>query len=101
MSDLPTWDQLDALVDTDPIGLRDVAFKLAGRLQDANNAILGSVENGPWVLIPDPSLRNLVGRHFADMGREVARDAGLGEAFAVCALRRGAGPLPAELPKET
>lgn len=32
--ELPSWDQLDGMVDTDPIGLRDLAARMARELAD-------------------------------------------------------------------
>ncbi|MEV2239571.1 hypothetical protein [Micromonospora sp. NPDC049891] len=51
------------------------------RLADVNDTIIGVVENGPWVLIEDPTLRRVVGEYVADACHTIASDAGLTEAM--------------------
>lgn len=53
----------------------------AQRLAEASDMLIGAVENGPWVLIPDPALRELVGGYVADTCHSVAGAAGLDEAM--------------------
>lgn len=60
---------------------------------DLTDIALGVVENGPWMLIPHPSLRDLVGRHVADAVAEIAAAVGADEAEAAARKVRGAGPL--------
>lgn len=50
-------------------------------LREVNEIIVGVVENGPWVLIPDPRLRQLVGEYVADACHSIAAAAGLDEAM--------------------
>lgn len=40
------------------------------KLRDANELLIGAVENGPWALIPDPRLRQMVGlrRRYLPLG---------------------------------
>lgn len=45
---------------------------MADLTADLADAILGTVENGPWVLIPDPALRRIVGEYVADTCHTVA-----------------------------
>ncbi|MEV5819339.1 hypothetical protein AB0L22_09200 [Micromonospora haikouensis] len=45
--------------------------------RDLADNILGSVENGPWKLITDPNLRQMVGGYVADTCHTVAQAAGL------------------------
>lgn len=61
---------------------------------DLTEIALGAVENGPWVLIPDPALRDLVCRYVADAVAEIAAAVGADEARAAAREVRGAGPLP-------
>ena len=51
------------------------------RLDGVAYAILGNVENGPWVLITDPALRAVVGEYVADACHSIAAAAGLDEAM--------------------
>jgi hypothetical protein len=44
MERLPTWDDLNLLVDTDPIKLRDVAWELVKRLE-TNERIRQMIHN--------------------------------------------------------
>ncbi|MBM0237130.1 hypothetical protein JNW88_08190 [Micromonospora sp. ATA32] len=53
----------------------------AARLAEANDIIIGAVENGPWVLIADPALRQLVGEYVAETCHSIAAAAGLDEAM--------------------
>lgn len=50
-------------------------------LRDANELLIGAVENGPWVLIEDPQLRQVVGEYVADTCHSIAAAAGLDEAM--------------------
>jgi hypothetical protein len=59
------------------------------RLADVNEALCGAVENGPWVTISDPALRQIVGEYIADTCHSVASAAGLDEAME---LAHGAMP---------
>jgi len=52
----------------------------AQRLTEAADIIAGAVDNGPWVLIADPQLRQVVGEYVADACHSIALAAGLGEA---------------------
>lgn len=65
-----------------------------GHIADLTETMLGLVENGPHVLIPDPSLRDLVGRYVADAVAELAAAVGADEAEAAARQVRGTGPLP-------
>lgn len=53
----------------------------AQRLAEANDILIGVVENGPWVLITDPALRQIVGEYVTDTCHSVASAAGLDEAM--------------------
>jgi len=53
----------------------------AERLAAANDILIATVENGPWVLIPDPQLRQLVGEYVAETCHTIAAAAGLDEAM--------------------
>lgn len=53
----------------------------AQRLVDTSDMLIGSVENGPWALITDPNLRQIVGEYVADTCHSVALAAGLDEAM--------------------
>ncbi|RKR92729.1 hypothetical protein BDK92_7207 [Micromonospora pisi] len=53
----------------------------AERLAEASETIIGAIENGPWVLIPDPTLRALVGGYVAETCHTVASAAGLDQAM--------------------
>jgi hypothetical protein len=64
----------------------------ARRLAEANEALCAAVENGPWVLIPDPDLRRLVGEYVADACHHIAAAAGLDEA-----MERARDVMPARL----
>lgn len=67
------------------------------RLAEVGEVIAGIVENGPWALIPDPALREVVRAHIADACHTIACAAGLDEAMQVahdaCPVR-----LPTTLP---
>jgi hypothetical protein len=52
MTDLPSWDYLDALVDTDPIKPRDVAFDLTRRLETMTAVAQGNKRHVA-MLVPD------------------------------------------------
>ncbi len=68
----------------------------AERLASASEAILGTVENGPHLLISNALVRDVVGRYVADACHSIAVAAGLDEAAAVCAALRGNGPFPTD-----
>lgn len=53
----------------------------AQRLVDTSDMLIGAVENGPWALITDPNLRQIVGEYVADTCHSVALAAGLDEAM--------------------
>ncbi|MFD6565440.1 hypothetical protein [Micromonospora profundi] len=53
----------------------------AQRLTEAADIIIGTVENGPWKLIADPQLRQVVGEYVADTCHSIASAAGLDEAM--------------------
>lgn len=53
----------------------------AERLADANDILIGAVENGPWALIPNPELREFVAGYVAENCHTVASAAGLDEAM--------------------
>jgi hypothetical protein len=75
--------------------------RLRKRLADAEEMLLGILENGPWLLITDPALRRMVGEYVADTCHSVAAAAGLDEAMvrAHDAMpQRLARSLPAALP---
>ncbi len=69
------------------------------RLAEVSEILTGIAENGPWVLITDPALNALVGRHVADACVEAANAGGLDEAARQCGVWRGSGDLPLSLPK--
>ncbi|MEV1013825.1 hypothetical protein AB0I89_24030 [Micromonospora sp. NPDC049801] len=50
---------------------------------DVNESLIGTVENGPWVLIVDPNLRKVVGEYIADACHTIASDAVLDKAMQV------------------
>lgn len=54
----------------------------------------GIVENGPWVNIGDPALRDLVSRHVADAVKVLAAEIGADDAERAAAEARGEGALP-------
>lgn len=56
------------------------------------------VENGPWVLIPDPDLRVLASRHVADAVAGLAAEIGADDAQAAAERSRGPGSPPLRLP---
>jgi hypothetical protein len=53
----------------------------AERLAGINDLLIATVENGPWVLIPDPQLRQIVGEYVAENCHTIAAAAGLDEAM--------------------
>lgn len=59
-----------------------------------NETMCGIVENGSWVLIPHPALRDLVGRYIADAVAEIAAVIGDEEARKAALDVRGTGALP-------
>ncbi|BAL87226.1 hypothetical protein AMIS_20060 [Actinoplanes missouriensis 431] len=66
----------------------------AADLSEFTETAEGLVENGPWVLIPHPSLRDLVGRYVADAVAELAAAVGDDQAEAAAREVRGPGRLP-------
>jgi hypothetical protein len=80
--------------------LISVADDLKQRLDAMASARLGALENGPWVLIPDPALREVLSRHVADALVEVAVEGKMLDACAVAERLRGLGRLPIELPEQ-
>lgn len=73
----------------------DLSSRLtADEVDDLSDLMLGLLTNGPYVLIPHPSLRALVGRYVADTVAVLAAEAGLGDVEAAAREVRGADPLP-------
>lgn len=67
---------------------RDIAIavmrenqRMRDQLDAANELLLGVIENGAWMLITDPALRQLVGEYIADTCHSIAAAAGLDEAM--------------------
>jgi hypothetical protein len=63
------------------------------RLAEQADLMLGVIENGPWVLIPDPRLRELVGRYVAAAVVELAGEVGA-DAVQAAALKVRTPILP-------
>lgn len=61
---------------------------------DLSDLMLGLLTNGPWVLIPHPSLRDLVGRYVAGTVAELAAAVGFADVEAAAREVRGKGSLP-------
>lgn len=70
---------------------------LRSRLTDADDVMYGILENGPWVLIPDPDLRDLVSRYVADTVAAVAAELGLDDVESAAKCLRRPGRLPVDL----
>lgn len=82
---------------TDPIR----ADMADAQRSDLADAILGTLENGPWRLIADPALREIVREYVADACHAIALAAGLDAAAEVahdaCPVRLATTmPPPAE-----
>jgi hypothetical protein len=80
--------------------LISVADDLKRRLAGMAELMHGILENGPWVLISDPALRDVVSRHLADALLDIAGEGKMPDVCAVAERLRGPGRLPTELPEQ-
>lgn len=77
--------------------LDEIHARMSRRLAEAREVMLGVLDNGAWVLIPDPDLRGMVARYVADAIAHTAFELGFADVRdAAEALRRG-GQLPISL----
>jgi len=77
------------------MAVSDIGSRMTVEEQDdLADLLLGQVTNGPYMLIPRASLRDLVGRYVADMVAVLAAEIGLPDVEAAAREVRGTGPLP-------